>query len=101
MKTSTLIIIGIFFLLPLAVISYLTLLPDMNDKELPPYTGNPNECWYEDESGTMLPCEIETGESAFFIIFLIMASPFFIIGTIVLIVIWYSEKKKRQERNEN
>ena len=31
------------------------LLPDMNDKELPSYTGNPNECWYEDENGTMLP----------------------------------------------
>ena len=101
MKTSTLIIIGIFFLLPLAVVSYLTLLPDMNDKELPSYTGNPNECWYEDENGTMLPCEIETGKSAFFIIFLIMASPFFISGTIVLIIIRHSEKKKHRERNED
>ena len=100
MKINTLIVVGVFFLLPLSIISYLILLSDMNNKE-PPYTGNPNECWYDDGNGNMLPCEIETGKSAFFVIFLIMASPFFIIGTIVLIIIRYVEKKKHREKNEN
>lgn len=27
------------------------------------YTGNPNECWYEDD-GSMLPCKIDTGDTA-------------------------------------
>lgn len=27
------------------------------------YTGNPNECWYE-EDGSMLPCKIDTGDTA-------------------------------------
>ena len=98
MKINTLIIIVVFFLLPLAVISYLMLLPDMSDKELPPYTGNPNECWYEDENGTMLPCEIETGKFTFFTIFLIMASPFFVIGAILLVIIRYIEKRKHLKK---
>ncbi len=28
------------------------------------YTGNPNECWYDDGTGTMLPCRIDTGDTA-------------------------------------
>ncbi|MFB5618821.1 MAG: ammonium transporter, partial [Candidatus Nitrosomaritimum aestuariumsis] len=28
------------------------------------YTGNPNECWYADEEGHMLPCLIDTGDTA-------------------------------------
>jgi len=28
------------------------------------YTGNPNECWYPDEDGNMLPCRIDTGDTA-------------------------------------
>ena len=27
------------------------------------YTGNPNECWFDDE-GTMMPCRIDTGDTA-------------------------------------
>ena len=27
------------------------------------YTGNPNECWYEEDGG-MLPCKIDTGDTA-------------------------------------
>ena len=29
------------------------------------YTGNPNECWYPGEDGNMLPCRIDTGDTAF------------------------------------
>ena len=28
------------------------------------YTGNLNECWYPDEDGNMLPCRIDTGDTA-------------------------------------
>src|SRR5574338_319196 len=28
------------------------------------YTGNPNECWYDDGSGNMLPCAIDSGDTA-------------------------------------
>ncbi|KKL14137.1 hypothetical protein LCGC14_2518770, partial [marine sediment metagenome] len=28
------------------------------------YTGNPNECWYDDGEGGMLPCRIDTGDTA-------------------------------------
>ncbi|MGB0642627.1 MAG: ammonium transporter, partial [Nitrosopumilus sp.] len=28
------------------------------------YTGNPNECWYEDGEGGYLPCLIDTGDTA-------------------------------------
>ena len=28
------------------------------------YTGNPHECWYPDEDGNMLPCRIDTGDTA-------------------------------------
>lgn len=28
------------------------------------YTGNPHECWYADEDGNMLPCRIDTGDTA-------------------------------------
>ena len=28
------------------------------------YTGNPNECWYDDGEGNMLPCRIDTGDTA-------------------------------------
>ena len=28
------------------------------------YTGNPNECWYDDGEGNMMPCRIDTGDSA-------------------------------------
>ena len=28
------------------------------------YTGNPNECWYDDGEGNMKPCKIDTGASA-------------------------------------
>lgn len=28
------------------------------------YTGNPNECWYDDGEGAMLPCKIDTGDTA-------------------------------------
>ena len=27
------------------------------------YTGNPNECWYDDGEGGMLPCMVDTGDS--------------------------------------
>jgi len=100
MKTRLLIIIGIFFLLPLMIISYLVLLPDMNH-EVPNYTGNPNECWYDNGDGIMQPCQIETGEFTFFVIFLIMASPLFVTGTILLVLIHYYEKKKTLRKNEN
>lgn len=29
------------------------------------YTGNENECWYDDGEGGMLPCRIDTGDTAF------------------------------------
>ena len=28
------------------------------------YTGNPNECWYDDGDGGMLPCMVDTGDMA-------------------------------------
>jgi ammonium transporter, Amt family len=28
------------------------------------YTGNPNECWFDDGEGGMLPCRIDTGDTA-------------------------------------
>jgi len=28
------------------------------------YTGNPNECWYDDGEGGMLPCKVDTGDMA-------------------------------------
>jgi len=28
------------------------------------YTGNANECWYDDGEGNMLPCRIDTGDTA-------------------------------------
>lgn len=28
------------------------------------YTGNTNECWYKDSSGNMLPCAIDSGDTA-------------------------------------
>ncbi|MGH1567638.1 MAG: ammonium transporter, partial [Nitrosopumilus sp.] len=28
------------------------------------YTGNPHECWYADEDGNMMPCRIDTGDTA-------------------------------------
>lgn len=28
------------------------------------YTGNPNECWFDDGEGNMLPCRIDTGDTA-------------------------------------
>ncbi len=28
------------------------------------YTANPNECWYDDGDGGMLPCRIDTGDTA-------------------------------------
>ena len=28
------------------------------------YTGNPNECWYDDGEGGMLPCLVDTGDMA-------------------------------------
>ena len=28
------------------------------------YTGNPNECWYDDGEGGMLPCMVDTGDMA-------------------------------------
>src|SRR3990170_3987691 len=28
------------------------------------YTGNPNECWYDDGEGNMMPCRIDTGDTA-------------------------------------
>ena len=29
------------------------------------YTGNTNECWYDDGEGNMLPCRIDTGDTSF------------------------------------
>jgi hypothetical protein len=97
MKTMILIILGIFFLLPLTIISYLTLLPDRINEEQA-YTGNPNECWYDEGDGIMRPCDIETGEFAFFVIFLIVASPVFTTGAILLLITHYREKKKSSEQ---
>ncbi len=97
MKINTLIIVGVFFLLPSSIMPYIVLLPDMNIIDSR-HTGNPNECWYEDENGTMLPCQIETGESTFFVIYLIMASPIFMIGTILLIIIRYVGKRKHLKK---
>ena len=28
------------------------------------YTGNPNECWFDDGEGGMLPCMVDTGDMA-------------------------------------
>ena len=28
------------------------------------YTGNPNECWFDDGDGNMMPCRIDTGDTA-------------------------------------
>jgi len=28
------------------------------------YTGNPKECWYDSGEGAMLPCKIDTGDTA-------------------------------------
>jgi len=32
------------------------------------YTGNPNECWYDDGTGSMLPCRIDSGDTAWLLI---------------------------------
>lgn len=102
MKTRNKIILvsGIFFLSPLVMISYLVLAPLPSLPE-PLYTGNPDECWYEDGDGVMQPCQIETGKFAFFVIFLVIASPFFIIGAILLAIICHLAKQKASGRNEN
>ncbi|TBR24601.1 MAG: ammonium transporter, partial [Candidatus Nitrosotenuis sp.] len=28
------------------------------------YTGNTHECWYDDGTGKMLPCKIDSGDTA-------------------------------------
>ena len=32
------------------------------------YTGNPNECWFDDGEGNMLPCRIDTGDTSFMLV---------------------------------
>ena len=42
------------------------------------YTGNPNECWYDDGEGNMLPCLIDTGDTAWMLTatsFVLLMSP--------------------------
>ncbi|MCY3975966.1 MAG: ammonium transporter [Thaumarchaeota archaeon] len=41
------------------------------------YTGNPNECWFDDGDGNMMPCRIDTGDTAW----ILTASSFVLLMT--------------------
>lgn len=70
MKSKTIIIIVLFFILPTILPVYV--LATSESKEKPIYTENPNECWYEDpETNEILSCTMNQGDPLqFFIPFL-------------------------------
>ena len=60
------------------------------------YTGNPNECWYDDGEGNMMPCKIDTGASAWM---LTATSLVLLHDTWSRLLLWrFSQIKERRQR---
>ena len=59
-------------------------------------TENPNECWYQDDDGNIVPCAIDsTGPSMIVGMFLVVFWPYAVLGIVIgiIFIIW---KKKRK-----
>lgn len=50
-------------------------------------TGNPNECWYQEDDGSFTPCKIDDGgPSMMFGMFLVIFWPYVVLGITILII---------------
>ena len=59
-------------------------------------TKNPNECWYQDDTGNMVPCTIDsTGPSMIVGMFLVVFWPYVVLGIVIgiIFIIWRKKRK--------
>ena len=67
--------------------------PSVSDSRNPE---NPNECWYQDNDGNILPCEIDDGGYGMAVgLFLVVFWPYVVLGIVVLgiYIIWRKKRK--------
>ena len=57
-------------------------------------TQNPNECWYQEDDGSITPCKIDDGGSMMFGMFLVVFWPWIILGIsiVIIFIIWRKRK---------
>ena len=59
-------------------------------------TKNPNECWYQDDDGNMVPCTIDSvGPIMIVGMFLVVFWPYVVFGIVIVIIIIIWRKKRK------
>ena len=58
-------------------------------------TQNPNECWYQEDDGSLTPCKIDDGgPSMMFGMFLVVFWPWIVLGITIAIIFIVWKKRK-------
>ena len=67
--------------------------PHMSDSK---NTGNPSECWYQEDDGSITPCKIGGDKSLEWVVimFLILFWPYIILGIILVVIFMVWRKRK-------
>ena len=66
------------------------------EQDVPTYTGNPNECWVQNEDGTLEPCKIEGGLGIGFLILVLLHTfwPVILAASSIIVGVYLYRKKK-------
>ena len=58
-------------------------------------TENPNECWYQEDDGSMIPCKMGSDEFDMAVVtFLVMFGPYIALGIAIVIIFMVWRKRK-------
>lgn len=55
-------------------------------------TGNPNECWYQEEDGSLTPCKMDGRPSV--MMFFVLFWPYIIFGIVLMVIFTVWRKRK-------
>ena len=85
MKIKLLLISGIILIsAPFVLMLYLTVSSLTPIENQPIYTVEPDECWYDDGEGNLLPCTIDAKPSVWIIFFVLW--PVVVLGAVMIVL---------------
>lgn len=55
---------------------------------------SPNECWYQEDDGTMVPCKRDIDPYFFFALFKIILWPYITLGIGLIVIVIFIKKRR-------
>ncbi len=79
-------------IIPLPENTWVIMPPHVSDSR---NTENPNECWYQEDDGSMIPCKMGSDEFDMAVVtFLVMFGPYIALGIAIVIIFMVWRKRK-------